>query len=773
MNRKQVLKESLVLVVCSLLTFAFFVPGSISVEQQPPDNWVARPMYISPFAGSSTPQGYNLTQIRTAYNLPSSGGAGATIAIIDAYDTPNILNDYSTFCNQFGLPNNSTGNFIVHKMPGNIGTDSGWAMETCLDVEWAHAIAPDAKILLVEAVSPNINALLAAIDYATSQPGVVAVSLSWGGEEFQWEDHYDSHFNKQNITFFASSGDDGTEVIWPAVSANVVSVGGTTLNLNPDGTVVSEIAWGNSSGGVSNYISRPDFQTNFGLDYPNRAVPDVSYNGNASTGVAVCYNNSWYKVGGTSAGAPQWAAIHALGLSATNNNLYERAKSTYSSYFRDITSGLNFVNSATTGYDLVTGLGSPLTSIFEPEVTVSPTSGPPAGAITISGIGCTPGGSVNISYLNPISNAWIPIIDNLTTASSDFTYNMNAPDLLQNSIAGDHQAIQDLIIFRVQDNSNNRSYNSTIPYAEGRRGLTQIDNTTATGLFGNNSNLASTVFVQNGQSIAVSGSWFSPGTSSLLWDDTMILGTVAIDGDGLFNANIQLPPTTAGRHRLIINNGGNNFCVNLTRLPELANDYVDEWHTSDFPINLTPDYSVNETYYRINGGPIFNVTVNGEPTITSEGSGNTLEYWSTWDVYGEGINEIPHVTLTGIKLDKTEPAGSVTTNTITDTPTIMLSLSTVDSTSGITQMRFSNDNTVWSNWEPYATSKTWILQGGDGHKTVSVQYIDNAGLTSTYSVNVTLETTQPASMSTFISATPSSATRRNAFTYSKSFTRPN
>ena len=105
-------------------------------------------MYISPFAGSSTPIGYSPSQIRTAYNLPSSGGNGTTIAIIDAFDTPNILNYFNSFSNQYNLPDNSTGNFIVHKMAQNMQTDGNWAMETCLDVEWAHAIAPNATILL-------------------------------------------------------------------------------------------------------------------------------------------------------------------------------------------------------------------------------------------------------------------------------------------------------------------------------------------------------------------------------------------------------------------------------------------------------------------------------------------------------------------------------------------------------------------------------------------------------------------------------------------------
>ena len=239
---------------------------------------------------------------------------------------------------------------------------------------------------MVEAQSNLDNDLLSAVDYATSQPGVVAVSMSWGGNETSNENSFDTHFNKAGITFFAASGDDGSNVIWPAVSANVVSVGGTTLNLKPDGTVISEIAWQNSSGGISDYVARPAYQTNYGLTYSNRTVPDVSYNGDFSTGIAV-YNGTWWKVGGTSAGAPQWAAIHALGLSATNTNLYNRAKAAYSSYFRDITSGSNYVNSATIGYDLVTGLGSPLTTNFGTEVTVSPTSGPPNGSITLNGVG--------------------------------------------------------------------------------------------------------------------------------------------------------------------------------------------------------------------------------------------------------------------------------------------------------------------------------------------------------------------------------------------------
>ena len=757
-NPKQTSKKVLVSTICSLFILSFFIPvGSIVDAQQPLDSWVAQPMYISPFAGSTTPQGYNLTQIQTAYNLPSSGGAGTTIAIIDAYDTPNILNDYTTFCNQFGLPNNSTGNFIVHKMPGVFRTDSGWAMETCLDVEWAHAIAPEAKILLVEATSPSDNALLAAIDYATSQPGVVAVSMSWGGEEFWWEANYEFHFNKPGITFFASSGDDGSKVMWPAVSANVVSVGGTTLNLNPDGTVISETAWRNSSGGVSNYVAMPIFQTNFGLDFPNRAVPDVSYNGDASTGVAVCYNNLWYKVGGTSAGAPQWAAIQALGLSVTGNNLYGRAKSTYSSYFRDITSGSNYVNSTTSGYDLVTGLGSPLTVNFGTEVTVSPTYGPPGGLITLNGVGFTPGSSVNISYQNSFNSPWVPLINNLAISSNDFSYPFSAPDLLQNNAAGDNPSQFDTITFKVMDNSSGRSYNTTIPYVEWRRGIAQIGNLTARGLYGNNTNLALTLFVQNGDSLPFSGKWFSPGNISLFWDGAVNLGTVLTDESGFFNTTLQVPTTTPGQHTLVIKDNSSDFCVNLTRLPTIGNNFTGTWQTSEVRLTLTPDYGVNETFYRINGGATFNVSSDGQPTITIEGSNNTLEYWSTWSLDGTSTLELPHVILTGIKLDKTAPTGSITpSEVIVDIPNITLSLNASDGVSGVAQMRFANDNSNWSSWEPYGGSKEWTLQSGDGIKSIFVQFMDNAGLISTYNCTITLETstTSMSPLTSTASTTP-------------------
>ncbi len=732
-------------VTISIFFIAYSLPAGtfLSLEKEN-DDWVAYPQYISQLSTYSNPQGYSPSQIRTAYGLPSSGGAGVTIAIIDAYHTPSILDDLTYFSNQFGLPAPSASNFEVYKMDPTTRSDTGWGQETCLDVEWAHAIAPDAKILLVEAKDANGTSLYSAVDYATNQSGVVAVSMSWGGREFSDEIFRDSHFNKPGIVFFASSGDLSEDVLYPASSANVVAVGGTTLNLNSDGTVISEIAWNGSGGGKSLYEPIPAYQANYGLITTKRTVPDVSYDGDLSTGFAVRSNSTWYIMAGTSAGAPQWAAIHALGLSATNNNLYQRAKSSYSSYFRDITLGSNANYSATNGYDYVTGLGSPLTFNYGTSLEISPNSGPAGGLITLNGSGYTTGSSVNISYLNPISHVWKPIINNLTTAFANFTYNMNAPDLGQNNTVGDNLASFDNIIFRAQDNSNNKSYNSTVPYSEMRKGLTQISNVSAAGLFGNSTNLASAVFVQNGQSISVSGSWFTPGTASLLWDNSLSLGTTPIDGTGFFNTTVQVPTASAGQHRLTANDGSSVFCVNLTRLPTVANDYVDGWHTSNVTVNLTPDYVVNETFYSLNGGPIYNVTASGQPMITTEGSNNTLEYWSTWDVYGSGLTDLPHVIVTGIKLDKTPPVVSITTGATTETSTVNLAVSATDVSSGVSQMRFSNDNATWSDWEPYATLKTWTLQGGNGLKTISAQFIDNAGLTSISSCTLTLQTPQPS-----------------------------
>lgn len=325
------------------------------------------------------PAGLTPEEIRHVYNFPSRGGKG-TIAVIAAYDDPTIEKDLNVFSKEFRLHTCTTKNkcFEKHTMSPTITTNGGWALETSMDVEWAHAIAPDAKILLVEAKSTSGANLLAAVDYARSRKDVVAVSMSWGGPEFEDEKDFENHFTSdRDITFFASSGDNGAGVSWPAASASVVGVGGTTLKFKSDGTFLREVAWSGSGGGISEYITQPDFQASFSISRSHhmRAVPDVSYNADPESGIAV-YDSfgsggqrGWFVVGGTSAGAPQWAAIKALGRSASNQKFYADKSSPRSAeYFRDITSGSNgnciFYCSARKHYDYVTGLGSPLRISF-------------------------------------------------------------------------------------------------------------------------------------------------------------------------------------------------------------------------------------------------------------------------------------------------------------------------------------------------------------------------------------------------------------------------
>lgn len=315
---------------------------------------------------------YIPSQIKSAYGIANLGtGAGQTIAIVDAYGSPTIQKDLSRFDTTFGLP---SANLTVKNPGGTPTADEGWALETSLDVEWAHAIAPQAKILLVQAKSSYNSDLMTAVSYATSQ-GANVVSISWGDSESNGETDYDSYFNKSGVTFLVSSGDSGAGTEWPASSPYVVAVGGTTLNINASGTRTSETGWSGSGGGVSSYESEPAWQQNFGISQDGRTVPDVSFDADPDTGVNVYdstpydgHYGGWWGVGGTSFSAPAWAGLVALAnaksgtnLSGADDLMYNLAGGTsYSTNdFYDITSGSNGY-SASAGYDFVTGLGSPV-----------------------------------------------------------------------------------------------------------------------------------------------------------------------------------------------------------------------------------------------------------------------------------------------------------------------------------------------------------------------------------------------------------------------------
>ena len=331
----------------------------------------AKPFIKIKRSSTSGPVGYNPTQIKTAYGLNnvSATGAGETIAIVDSYGSPTIQNDLISFSNQFGL---AKANLTIAYPSGKPSTnDAGWALETSLDVEWAHAIAPNATILLVVAKSTSTSDLLAGIDYATSH-GAQVVSNSWGGSEFSGESSYDSHFNHSGIVYVASSGDNGSGVSWPAASPYVLSVGGTTLNINSAGAYQSETAWSGSGGGASPYEAIPSYQSSLSTILgSHRGNPDIAWDADPNTGVAVYdttkydSQSGWFQIGGTSFGSPSWAGLIALfdqssgktsNSTTTLANLYN---SSYSAAYNDITSGSNGAYSAKSGYDLVTGIGSP------------------------------------------------------------------------------------------------------------------------------------------------------------------------------------------------------------------------------------------------------------------------------------------------------------------------------------------------------------------------------------------------------------------------------
>jgi subtilase family serine protease len=248
---------------------------------------------------------------------------------------------------------------------GGNQTNDGWASEEMLDVEWAHGIAPGAKILVVEAQSQNQTDLIAAVNVAKSTPGVATVSMSWGFSEFAGETQYDSVFTSppghQGVTFFAASGDSGSSsgAEWPAASPNVVAVGGTTLALTSSNTIAGESAWTESGGGYSQYESEPSYQLavqNTGA----RSTPDVAFDADPTSGAEVYYTTpsngrgTWQSIGGTSLGTPAWAAIVAIvdqGLSIAGKNSLDGATQTLPAMYQIAAANggdFNFVAPTTT-----------------------------------------------------------------------------------------------------------------------------------------------------------------------------------------------------------------------------------------------------------------------------------------------------------------------------------------------------------------------------------------------------------------------------------------
>ena len=372
---------------------------AIAETGRPPVGYARAPFHAH---GNATvaPKGVSPKQIRHFYGvdqLPNGAqGSGQVIAIVDAYDNPDAASNLKVFDETFALPACTSRNGCFSKIGSGVAvqrlrTDPGWALESSLDVEWAHAIAPQAKIVLVEAPSNSFSDLMGAVATALAPAprGAAAniVVMSWGGTEFFSETQYDGLFASANgVSFVAASGDGGATVDYPAASPYVLAVGGTSITTDASGNYLGETAWTGSGGGQSAYEAEPTYQSTYGL--PNdsigaRGVPDVAYSADPASGFAVydAYGyqgqRGWFVVGGTSAGAPQWSGLLAIAnsvrvsngkttlnaVNAINAALYTIAGAAYTTDYHDIASGTNglcgALCTAVSGYDYVTGLGSP------------------------------------------------------------------------------------------------------------------------------------------------------------------------------------------------------------------------------------------------------------------------------------------------------------------------------------------------------------------------------------------------------------------------------
>jgi kumamolisin len=312
----------------------------------------------SPVSGCST---------ATATEVPS-GGSGV-IVIVDAYHYPNAALDLTVFSSEFGLP---APNFVLRYAGGGKpanGCKAGWNGEASLDIEWAHAMAPNAQIVLMEAASDSYSdlftAVLAANSYIAAHGGKGEVSMSWGGSESGFEVNADRYFTQPGVVYVASAG-DSPGVIYPSSSVNVVSAGGTHV-VRSGGNYTNQTAWNEGGGGVSAYESRPSFQNGVAVIVGrHRGTPDLSFDASGGSPVAV-YNSScyggWLEVYGTSVAAPALAGIinaaGAFHASSKAENAVIYANMTNGSDFTRITSGSCGTHGATAGYDLCTGVGVP------------------------------------------------------------------------------------------------------------------------------------------------------------------------------------------------------------------------------------------------------------------------------------------------------------------------------------------------------------------------------------------------------------------------------
>lgn len=326
----------------------------------------AVPRASSPLSTALSP-----AQLKAAYGLNGTSGAGRTVAIVDAYGYPNLERDLTIYRAQYGMPACTTANGCLKVRDQNGGTSLprtsvGWDQEQALDVDAVSATCPDCKILVVQAKTSSFVNLGTAVNTAAASAGVVAISNSYGGGDAP-DTTYGSYYHHAGIAVTASTGDNGYQGgSYPASSSYVTAVGGTSLKMSGT-TRVSETVWSGAGSGCSTYNTALAAAASFGTGCGKRAMADVSAAADPNTGGLSVYaptssqSSSWSQYGGTSESSPIVASVYALaGTGYSNATPYAHPGNLH-----DVTSGSNGTCPTTqwcnarAGWDGPTGLGTP------------------------------------------------------------------------------------------------------------------------------------------------------------------------------------------------------------------------------------------------------------------------------------------------------------------------------------------------------------------------------------------------------------------------------
>ena len=365
------------LVNVSLLAQEGIITGTFSQEQSTIIPRGRSLLSVTPYATPQpTPTGKKLSEIEYFYGIDkvTSKGEGMTIAIVVPAGSPTLVNDLKVFSAAMNIPDASVS-FIYPQGVPTTYSDS-WALETTLDAQWAHALAPKAKLLMVITNTSTISGLLQGVDAAVAA-GAKIVSCSWGSVEWsaQVSGKYLDTWNAQGVTFVCASGDSGLGATYPSIHPAVLAVGGTSCSTDAKG-IVTETSWTNGAGGQSKYYPKPSWQSKVNSS-TFRQSPDLSFH---ATGYSVYISSNyqgkpagWYNVSGTSGSAPCIAGLVARGYSLKKTSVIDIHPTLYANaslFFRDIVSGTQ-ANGGTVkaGYDLSSGLGSPMAVQFVNELT--------------------------------------------------------------------------------------------------------------------------------------------------------------------------------------------------------------------------------------------------------------------------------------------------------------------------------------------------------------------------------------------------------------------